>query len=70
MSVEYQGGKIYTYMTEHPMLPRRPTPIDVEPEPLYLPLEEPDLYPEPPPEEEEEEASRVIVIEMGEPWGG
>ena len=45
---------------------RRPAPIDVEPEPLYLPLEEPDMYSEPPSEEEqEEEAPRVIVIEMG-----
>ncbi len=43
---------------------KRP-PVDVEPEPLYLPLEEPDLYTEPPPEEEEEEPPRVIVIEMG-----
>jgi hypothetical protein len=51
-------------MTEHPMLPRPPA-IDVEPEPLYLPLEEPDLYPEPPPAEEDEESPRVIVIEMG-----
>ena len=58
-----EWGKIHTYMTEHPMSPKPAAPIDIEPEPLYLPCEEP-MMSEPPPEEEEEEEARVIVIEM------
>lgn len=47
------------------MSPRPEAQIDVEPEPLYLPLEDPSAYPEPLPEEDEEETPHVIVIEMG-----